>query len=120
VCVVHLPAIRNQRLLYREALEGGPGSVGNIANGYGLNGPEIEPRLEARFSAPVQTGPGAHTASCAMGTGSFQGVKNGRGVMLTLSPSSSAVVKKEYSYTSTPPMDRTACTEPQCLYNGAL
>jgi hypothetical protein len=25
-----------------------------------------------------------------------------------------------FSYTSTPPMDRTACTEPQCLYNGAL
>ena len=33
---------------------------------------------------------------------------------------SSTVVKKEYSYTSTPPMGRTACTEPQCLYNGAL
>jgi hypothetical protein len=30
-----------------------------------------------RFSAPVQTGPGAHPASCAMGTGwvSFPGVK---------------------------------------------
>jgi len=27
---------------------------------------------------------------------------------------------KEYSYTSTPPMGRTACTEPQCLYKGAL
>jgi hypothetical protein len=25
----------------------------------------------ARFSAPVQTGPGAHPASCTMGTGSF-------------------------------------------------
>jgi len=25
-----------------------------------------------------------------------------------------------FTYTSTPPMDRTACTEPQCLYNGAL
>ena len=36
------------------------------------------------------------------------------------SPLSSAVVKKEWSYTSTPPMGRTACTEPQCLYKGAL
>ena len=27
---------------------------------------------------------------------------------------------KEYSYTSTPPMGRTACTEPQCLYKDAL
>jgi hypothetical protein len=26
----------------------------------------------ARFSAPVQTGPEAHPASCTMGTGSFQ------------------------------------------------
>jgi len=25
-----------------------------------------------------------------------------------------------FTYTSNPPMDRTACTEPQCLYNGAL
>jgi len=32
------------------------------------------------------------------------------------SPPFSAVVKKEYSYTSTPPMGRTACTEPQCLH----
>ena len=30
------------------------------------------------------------------------------------------LVMKEYSYTSTPPMGRTACTEPQCLYKGAL
>jgi hypothetical protein len=28
-----------------------------------------------RFSAPVQTGPGAHPASCTMGTGSFLGGK---------------------------------------------
>jgi len=27
---------------------------------------------------------------------------------------------KEYSYTSTPPMGRTASTEPQSLYNGNL
>ena len=36
------------------------------------------------------------------------------------SPPCRAVVKKEYSYTSTLSMDRTACTEPQCLYKGAL
>ena len=35
----------------------------------------------ARFSAPVQTVPGAYPASCTMGTGSFQRVKRpGRGV----------------------------------------
>ena len=31
--------------------------------------------MGAGFSAPVQTGPGAHPASCTMGTGSFLGVK---------------------------------------------
>jgi len=117
----------------------------------------------ARFSALVQTGPGAHLASCKMGTGSFPGVKSGRGVTLTphllLLPSSrksraipllplwavlsvqslsactvqlylyfpygpyglyTASVSVQYSYTSTPPMGRTACTEPQCLYSTAI
>jgi hypothetical protein len=31
--------------------------------------------VEARFSAPVQTGPGAYPASYTMGTGSYPGVK---------------------------------------------
>ena len=64
----------------------GPGSVVGIAKGYGLNGPGTESRWGARFSAPVQTGPGAHPASCTMGTGSFPGVKSGRVVMLTTHP----------------------------------
>ena len=34
------------------------------------------------------------------------------------SPPSSAVVMKGWSYTSTPPMGRTACTDPQCLHSG--
>jgi len=36
------------------------------------------------------------------------------------SPTSSAVVKTEKCYTSTPCIGRTVCTEPQCLYKGAL
>jgi len=40
----------------------------------------------ARFSAPVQTGPEAHPASCTMGTGSFPGVRCGWGVTLTPHP----------------------------------
>jgi len=40
----------------------------------------------ARFSAPVQTSPGAYPASCTMGTGSFPGVKSSQGVMLTPHP----------------------------------
>jgi hypothetical protein len=44
-----------------------------IATRYGLDGQGIEFRCWARFSAPVQTGPGAHLSSCAMGTGSLSG-----------------------------------------------
>ena len=66
--VTHIPSV------------GRDSSVG-IATRYGLNSPGIESRWEARFSVPVQTGPGAHPASCTMGTGSFPGVKQpGRGV----------------------------------------
>jgi hypothetical protein len=54
-------------------------SVG-IATRYWLDGPGIESRWLARFSAPVQIGPGAHPASYKMSTGSFPGVKRpGRG-----------------------------------------
>ena len=42
--------------------------------------------VRARFSAPVQTGPGAHPASCTMGTWPFPGVKRGRGITLTPHP----------------------------------
>jgi hypothetical protein len=59
----------------------GPGSSVGIATGYADRIP-----VGARFSAPVQTGPGAHLASCAMGTGSFPGVNSGRGMTLTPHP----------------------------------
>jgi hypothetical protein len=72
----------------------GPGSSVGIATGYGLDGPGIESRLEARFSAPVQTGPGAHPASCTMGTGSFPEIMR-RGRAGDHSPPSSAVVMEE-------------------------
>ena len=39
--------------------------------------------LVGRNFPPVQTGPGTHPGSCTMGTGSFPGVKYGRGVLLT-------------------------------------
>ena len=52
------------------------GSVG-IATRYGLDSPGIEYRWGVRFSSPVQTGPGAHPASCTMGTGDK---RPGRGV----------------------------------------
>jgi len=36
------------------------------------------------------------------------------------SPSACTTVHFTFTYTSIPPMCRTACTEPQRLYNGAL
>jgi hypothetical protein len=71
----------NVTLCYR-----GPGSSVGIATGYGLDGPGIESRWGARFFAQVQTDPGAHPASCTMGTGSFPEVESGRGVTLTPHP----------------------------------
>jgi hypothetical protein len=73
----------------------GPGSVVGIATGYALDGSGIESRWEARFSALVQTGPGDHPASCTMDTGSFPGVKSGRGVTLTPQPLLVSLVMKE-------------------------
>jgi hypothetical protein len=52
-------------------------SVG-IATCYGLDGPEIESRWGARFSAPVQTNPVAYPASYTMGTWSFMELKRPR------------------------------------------
>jgi len=55
-------------------ISGRDSSVG-IATRYGLGGPGIESWWGARFSAPVQTGPGAHPASYIMDTEVFPGVK---------------------------------------------
>jgi len=63
----------------------GPGSIVGIATGYGLDGPGIKFRWGRNFP-PIQTAPGTHTASCTMGTGSFPGIKSGRGVRLTPHP----------------------------------
>ena len=69
----------------KACVSGGPGSSVGIATDYGLEGPRIEARWGRDFP-PVQTGPGAHPASCNMGTGSFPGVKCGRDVLLTTHP----------------------------------
>jgi hypothetical protein len=76
-----------------------------IATSYGLDGPGIESQWGARLSAPAQTGPGTHPASCTMGTWSFRGVKRlGRGV--DYPPQSSAEVKEivePYLYSTSGP-----------------
>ena len=79
-------------------------SVGT-ATRYWLDGPGIESRWGARFSAAVQTGPVAHPASYTMGTVSFPGVKlPGRGV--DHPPTSSTEVKERvelYLYSPSEP-----------------
>jgi len=83
--------------------DGRDGSVGT-ATIYGLDGPGIEFRWDARFSAPVQTGPGAHPASYTMGTGYFPRVKqpDRRGDHPT--PHSAEVKGRVETYTFTPPL----------------
>ena len=61
------------------------GSSVGIATDYGLDCPGSNPGRDEIFR-PFQTGPGAHQAFCKMGTGSFPGVKCGRGVLLTTHP----------------------------------
>jgi hypothetical protein len=77
-------------------------SVG-IATRHGLDGPGIESRWGARYSARLQNGSEAHPAFYTMGTRSFPGVKRpGRGV--DHSSHLASGLKKEWSYTSTPPL----------------
>ena len=59
-----------------------PGSSVGIATELRAGQSGIETRWRRNFP-PFQTGPGAHPASFKMGTGSFPGVKCGRGVLLT-------------------------------------
>jgi hypothetical protein len=49
----------------------GRDSAVGIATRYGLDGLGIDPPVGSRFSEPVQTGPGTHTASYKMGTESL-------------------------------------------------
>jgi hypothetical protein len=55
----------------------------------------------ARFSAPVQTGPGAYPTSYAMGTGSSPELERPL-CGVNHPPPSSATLKNEYGHTSTP------------------
>ena len=86
LCLYQVSTARCTNILLSYHVISGPGSAVGIATGYGLDGLWIDSRWGAKFSAPVQTGPGAHPASCTMGTGSFSGVKSCRGMTLTPHP----------------------------------
>jgi hypothetical protein len=96
--------------------DGARGSSVSILSGYGLDNRAIGVRspAEAReFSSSlcVQTGSGAHPASCTMGTGSpFPGAKPGRGVTLTTHPPLVPRSRMSRSYTSSPPSATMGCS----------
>jgi hypothetical protein len=73
-------------LIRQQSVVSGPGSSVGIATELraGRSGDRIP--VGARFSAPVQTGPGVHLTSCTMGTGSFPGVESSRSVTLIPHP----------------------------------
>ena len=75
-------------------------SVG-IATCYELDGLGIESQWGVKFSTPVQTGPGAHPDSYAMGSGFFGG-KSGLGVAFTTPPSSAEVKGRVELYLYSP------------------
>jgi len=85
--------------------------------GYGLDGPEIESRWGGEIFCTCPDRPWGPPSLLYNEYRVFPGGKERPRRDADPSPPSSAV-GHEYSYTSTPPMGRTACTEPQCLYNG--
>ena len=72
---------------------------------YGLDSPWSESQWGREFSAPVHIGPGAHPASCQVGTGLFPGVKRpGRGVIHPLASSAEVEERVEvYLYSTSVP-----------------
>jgi hypothetical protein len=62
--------------------------------------------LGARFSAPVQTCPGAHPVFFKIGTGSLFPGDKADAAWRYLSTRNSPRLKKEYNYISTPPLGR--------------
>jgi hypothetical protein len=72
----------------------GPGSIVSIATDWaGRSRDRI--LVGVGFSAPVQTGPGAHPASCTKGTGSLPRGKEWPGHDADPLPPSNAMVMKE-------------------------
>jgi hypothetical protein len=83
--------------MYQYKAVGSRGSSGSIVSDYGLNDRRSPTGTEDFSSSPcVQTGSGAHPASCPMGTGGpFRGGKARPGRDADHSPPSSAEVKNE-------------------------
>jgi hypothetical protein len=97
----------------------GPYSVVGIETDYGLDGTGIESQWGRDFPRLSRPALGPKQPPVKWVTDLSRG-KERPGRDADPSPPSSAMVMKRQSYTSTPPIGCTACTEPQCLYKGAL
>jgi hypothetical protein len=75
----------------------------------------------ARYSAPVQTGPGAHPAFSTMGTGCFPGIKRRRSGVDHPPPSNAEIKERVglYFY-SPPPGTSVACCRVNFTFNFTL
>jgi hypothetical protein len=98
-------------------VSGSRGNSVSIVPGNGLNDRAIEVRSPAEAkriffsSLCVQTGSGAHPASCAMGTGGpSPELKRGRGVTLTTHPDLVPRSRMSRSFTSSPPAPPYVCS----------
>ena len=82
----------------------GPGSVVSIATGYGLDSPGIESQWGGEIFRTRPDQPWGPPSLLYNVYWVFPGGKE----------------RPERDADPSPPMGRTACTEPQCLYKGAL
>ena len=85
--------IQTSKYLLNITFSGGPGSSVGIATELRAGRSRIESRWGWVF-LPVQTGPGAHPASCKIGTGSFLGVEVAGAWGWSPTPSSPEVLEK--------------------------
>ena len=87
---------------------------------YGLDGPGIESRWVVEIFRTCPDRPWGPPSLLYNGYRVFSGSKERPEGDADPSPPSSVVIMKRWSYTSTPPMGRSACTEPQYLYKSVL
>jgi hypothetical protein len=120
----------------------GPGSSVSLVTGYGQDGPEIKSQWRSEIFRICPDRPWSPPSFLYNAYRVFPGAKERPGRDADPSAPSNAVchervelylyspygpyglyrasVPVQYSYTSTLPMDRTACTEPQYLYSTAI
>jgi hypothetical protein len=98
-------------------MRSGPGSSVGIATGYGLDGLGIKSRWGGKIFRTCPDWPWGPPSLLYNGYRVFPVGRERLGVTLTSHILLVPLVMKEWSYTS---MGHMACTEPQCLYKGAL